>query len=70
MGDIASNLSSKVIFTSDNPRFEDPDLGFHKFLSKISNQLQYSLDKKTNLDINPSNFSIAFERHSRWCCVI
>lgn len=25
MGDIASDLSSKVIFTSDNPRFEDPD---------------------------------------------
>ena len=26
MGDIASNLSSKVIFTSDNPRFEDPEI--------------------------------------------
>ena len=32
---------------------KNSDLGFHKFLSKISNQLQYSLDKKTNLDINP-----------------
>ena len=26
MGDIATSLSSKVIFTSDNPRNEDPDL--------------------------------------------
>ena len=26
MGDIASNLSSKVIFTSDNPRLEDPEI--------------------------------------------
>ena len=34
-------------------KLKNSDLGFHKFLSKISNQLQYSLDKKTNLDINP-----------------
>jgi UDP-N-acetylmuramoyl-L-alanyl-D-glutamate--2,6-diaminopimelate ligase len=26
MGDIATSLSSKVIFTSDNPRNEDPEL--------------------------------------------
>ena len=28
-------------------------LGFNKFLSKVSNQFQYTLDKKTNLDLNP-----------------
>ena len=34
-------------------KLKKSDLGFYKFLSKISNLFQYSLDKKTNLDINP-----------------
>ena len=43
------NYSLKVNFL----KLKNSDLGFNKFLSKISNQFQYSLDKKTNLDINP-----------------
>ena len=39
MGDIASSLSSRVIFTSDNPRNEDPDLIIKEMISgvKLSN---------------------------------
>ena len=39
MGDIASSLSSRVIFTSDNPRNEDPDLIIEEMISgvKLSN---------------------------------
>tara|TARA_B100001287_G_scaffold186051_1_gene157010 strand:+ start:6260 stop:9547 length:3288 start_codon:yes stop_codon:yes gene_type:complete len=44
------NYSLKVNFL----KLRKSDLGFNKFLSKISNQFQYSLDKKTNLDINPN----------------
>ena len=35
MGDIASNLSSKVIFTSDNPRFEDPEIIIEEMISGV-----------------------------------
>ena len=35
MGDIASNLSSKVIFTSDNPRFEDPETIIEEMISGV-----------------------------------
>ena len=35
MGDIASNLSSKVIFTSDNPRFEDPEIIIEEMVSGV-----------------------------------
>ena len=35
MGDIASNLSSKVIFTSDNPRFEDPQIIIEEMISGV-----------------------------------
>ena len=35
MGDIASDLSSKVIFTSDNPRFEDPDTIIEEMISGV-----------------------------------
>ena len=35
MGDIASNLSSKVIFTSDNPRYEDPDSIIEEMLKGV-----------------------------------
>ena len=35
MGDIASNLSSKVIFTSDNPRFEDPNNIIKEMISGV-----------------------------------
>ena len=35
MGDIASNLSSKVIFTSDNPRFEDPEIIIKEMISGV-----------------------------------
>ena len=41
-------------------KWKNSDLGLNKFLSKISNQLQYSLDKKTNLDINPNIELIPF----------
>ena len=34
-------------------KLKKSNLGFNKFLSKVSNQFQYTLDKKTNLDINP-----------------
>ena len=44
------NYSLKLNFL----KLKNSDLGFNKFLSMISNQFQYSLDKKTNLDINPS----------------
>ena len=39
MGDIASSLSSRVIYTSDNPRNEDPDLIIKEMISgvKLSN---------------------------------
>ena len=35
MGDIASNLSSKVIFTSDNPRFEDPEIIIEEMITGV-----------------------------------
>tara|TARA_Y200000002_G_scaffold259669_1_gene215394 strand:- start:996 stop:2453 length:1458 start_codon:yes stop_codon:yes gene_type:complete len=35
MGDIASNMSSKVIFTSDNPRFEDPEIIIEEMISGV-----------------------------------
>ena len=35
MGDIASDLSSKVIFTSDNPRFEDPNTIIEEMISGV-----------------------------------
>ena len=35
MGDIASNLSSKVIFTSDNPRYEDPESIIEEMLKGV-----------------------------------
>ena len=35
MGDIASTLSSKVIFTSDNPRNEDPELIIEEMISGV-----------------------------------
>jgi len=35
MGDIASDLSSKVIFTSDNPRYEDPDSIIEEMISGV-----------------------------------
>ena len=35
MGDIATNLSSKVIFTSDNPRFEDPEIIIEEMISGV-----------------------------------
>ena len=35
MGDIASSMSSKVIFTSDNPRNEDPELIIKQMLSGV-----------------------------------
>ena len=41
-------------------KWKNSDLGLNKFLSKISNQFQYSLDKKTNLDINPNIELIPF----------
>ena len=44
------NYSFKVNFL----KLKNSDLGFNKLLSKISNQFQYSLDKKTNLDLNPN----------------
>jgi len=44
------NYSVKLNFL----KLKNSDLGFNKFLSMISNQFQYSLDKKTNIDINPS----------------
>ena len=44
------NYSLKINFL----KLKNLDLGFNKFLSKISNQFLYSFDKKTNLDINPS----------------
>tara|TARA_B100000900_G_scaffold37635_1_gene28231 strand:- start:3365 stop:4822 length:1458 start_codon:yes stop_codon:yes gene_type:complete len=35
MGDIASNLSSRVIFTSDNPRYEDPEIIIEEMISGV-----------------------------------
>tara|TARA_B100001250_G_scaffold91765_1_gene76362 strand:+ start:33 stop:1517 length:1485 start_codon:yes stop_codon:yes gene_type:complete len=34
-------------------KWKNSGKGIKKFFSRISNQLQYSIDKKTNLDINP-----------------
>ena len=42
------NYSFKINFL----KLKNSDLGFNKLLSKISNQFQYSLDKKINLDLN------------------
>ena len=38
MGKIAASLSDRVVFTSDNPRFEDPKL--------IIEQMEAGVDKK------------------------
>ena len=38
MGDIASNLSSKVIFTSDNTRFEDPDVIINEMIKGVKSE--------------------------------
>ena len=35
VNEIASNLSSKVIFTSDNPRFEDPEIIIEEMISGV-----------------------------------
>ena len=43
MGDIASNLSSKVIFTSDNPRFEDPEI----IIEEMINGVRHTNSNKT-----------------------
>ena len=43
------NYSLKFNFS----RWKNSGKGIKKFFSRISNQLQYSIDKKTNLDINP-----------------
>ena len=43
------NYSFKINFLN----WKNSKYRFNKFLSRISNQFQYSLDKKTNLNINP-----------------
>ena len=43
------NYSLKLNFLN----WKNSEYGFNRFLSKISNQFQYSLDKKTNLNLNP-----------------
>ena len=43
------NYSLKLNFLS----WKNSNNNFRKFISKFSNQFQYSVDKKTNLDINP-----------------
>ena len=48
MGEIATNLSNYVIFTSDNPRYEDPN----KILSDITNLLY---NKNYEIESNREN---------------
>ena len=43
------NYSLKMNFLN----WKNSEYGFNRFMSKISNQFQYSLDKKTNLNLNP-----------------
>ena len=43
------NYSLKLNFLN----WKNSNNNFRKFISKFSNQFQYSVDKKTNLDINP-----------------
>ena len=43
------NYSLKLNFLN----WKNSEYKFNRFLSKISNQFQYSLDKKTNLNLNP-----------------
>ena len=43
------NYSLKINFL----KWKNSEYKFNRFLSKISNQFQYSLDKKTNLNLNP-----------------
>ena len=59
MGKIAASLSDKVIFTSDNPRFEDPKL--------ILDQIQSGVDKK---DLHKVSNIIDRKKAIKYACEI
>jgi UDP-N-acetylmuramoyl-L-alanyl-D-glutamate--2,6-diaminopimelate ligase len=44
MGRVASNLATKIIVTSDNPRFEDPDAIVQDILSGIEDQSNVTVE--------------------------
>ncbi|MEJ2415293.1 MAG: UDP-N-acetylmuramoyl-L-alanyl-D-glutamate--2,6-diaminopimelate ligase [Sulfurimonas sp.] len=44
MGRVASNLATKIIVTSDNPRFEDPDVIVQDILSGIEDQSNVTVE--------------------------
>ena len=47
MGDIATNLSDYVIFTSDNPRTEDPDMIINDIVQKLDkNNYEIEVNRK------------------------
>ncbi len=47
MGAIASRLADDVIFTSDNPRSEDPDVIIGQILEGCRQDLTHEVDRRT-----------------------
>ena len=44
MGKIATSLSDQVVITSDNPRFEDPNLIIKDILKKVNKNCKINID--------------------------
>ena len=51
MGQVAANYAKHIIVTSDNPRFEDPDLIIEDVLKGIKNHLSVQIDVNRKLAI-------------------